>query len=247
MRCGVFDSGVGGLSVLKSLYEAHLFSDIVYYGDTARVPYGSKDRDTIIEFGKDGARFFASYDIDVLVVACNTLSAYALPAMRSISSFEIYGVIDAGIKSCINTLDTDASVLVLGTSATIASGLYERGLREASFTHIASLATPLFVPIVEEEIRDDALLDAAFSMYFRGIDTKRLEGIILGCTHFPFLEPQFRRYFGNDIRLIHSGLAIVEYLEAVGLKRGAFKNTRLSFHASSDEAKLAALADRYIL
>ncbi|ECZ5738903.1 glutamate racemase, partial [Campylobacter jejuni] len=125
MKIGVFDSGVGGLSVLKSLYEARLFDEIIYYGDTARVPYGVKDKDTIIKFCLEALEFFEQFQIDMLIIACNTASAYALDALRAKAHFPVYGVIDAGVEATIKALhDKNKEILVIATKATIKSEEY---------------------------------------------------------------------------------------------------------------------------
>ena len=151
MRVGVFDSGVGGLSVLKSLYEANLFEEIIYYGDTARVPYGVKDKETIIKFCLEALEFFKSFKIDMLIIACNTASAYALETLRARADFPIYGVIEAGVRAtCKNLEDKDKEILVIATKATINSRQYQINLEKEGFTRVKALATGLFVPMVEE-------------------------------------------------------------------------------------------------
>ncbi|MCH5337044.1 MAG: glutamate racemase, partial [Campylobacter sp.] len=153
MKVGVFDSGVGGLSVLKSLYEAKLFEEVVYYGDTARVPYGVKDKKTIIKFCLEALDFFKEFKIDMLIIACNTASAYALDILRSKANFPVYGVIDAGVEATKNKiLDKNKEILVIATKATINSKEYELRLKKEGFKNIKALATGLFVPMVEEEI-----------------------------------------------------------------------------------------------
>lgn len=122
MRVGVFDSGIGGLTVVKSILEHNLFEEVIYYGDTARVPYGSKDKNTIIRYSLEALEFFKNFDIDVLIVACNTASAYALDELRANTTIPVVGVIEAGILSLENKLsNNDSNILILGTKATISS------------------------------------------------------------------------------------------------------------------------------
>lgn len=140
MRAGVFDSGVGGLSVLKSLINAKLFEEIIYYGDTARVPYGVKDKQTIIKFSLQALDFFAPHQIDILIVACNTVSAYALDTMRNHANIPIIGVIEPGVLALKNQIaDTDSETLIIATKATIASGEYETRLRDIGFGILKAL------------------------------------------------------------------------------------------------------------
>ncbi|MIJ59426.1 glutamate racemase, partial [Salmonella enterica subsp. enterica] len=184
MKIGVFDSGVGGLSVLKSLYEARLFDEIIYYGDTARVPYGVKDKDTIIKFCLEALDFFEQFQIDMLIIACNTASAYALDALRAKAHFPVYGVIDAGVEATIKALhDKNKEILVIATKATIKSEEYQKRLLSQGYTNINALATGLFVPMVEEGIFEGDFLQSAMEYYFKNITTP--DALILACTHFP--------------------------------------------------------------
>jgi glutamate racemase len=212
MRVGVFDSGVGGLTVTKSLIEHKLFDEIIYFGDTARVPYGTKDAKTIIKYSLESLEFLKSFHIDMLIVACNTASAYALEELRKNASFEVFGVIEPGVLAAINALrDKNSSILVLGTKATIASGQYEKLLIKKGYKNIISLSPSLFVPIVEEGLFEGDVLESAVKHYFGGIK-QNPDAVILGCTHFPLIAKAIQNYFPKST-LIHSGDAIVEYLQ----------------------------------
>lgn len=237
MKIGVFDSGVGGLSVLKSLYEARLFEEVIYYGDTARVPYGVKDKDIIIKFCLEALDFFKKVQIDMLIIACNTASAYALDVLKQNANFPIYGVIDAGIEATKKALsDKNKQILVIATKATINSKEYQKRLLEQGFTRIDALATGLFVPMVEEGIFEGEILQSAMKYYFKDIQTP--DALILACTHFPLLAKSLSHYFGKKTKLIHSGDAIVEFLKQrqnLTLKKNKAK---LHFYASSDVKSL---------
>ena len=172
MKIGVFDSGVGGLSVLKSLIDARLFSEIIYYGDTARVPYGNKDKATIVRFSLEAVDFFIPHKIDMLIVACNTASAYALKEMQKIAPFSVIGVVESGILSLSNKIKNKKdSILIIATKATIKSGIYERELRKLGYENITSLQTGLFVPLVEEGIFEGELLEATMRYYFGALNS----------------------------------------------------------------------------
>lgn len=244
-KVGIFDSGIGGLSVAKSVLEARMFAQAVYYGDTARVPYGVKDRDTIVRFALECLEFFAPHNIDMLLVACNTVSAYALETMQKKASFPIVGVIEAGVKACINALDDkDSPTLIIGTKATIDSKQYEKRLREAGYTRFVSKDTGLFVPLVEEGLyrgKGEVVLDSLLHFYLdEFLDSPALgrvkpQAVILGCTHFPLISKQIGEFFGGESVLIHSGEAIVELLESnFNLRRNGFESTHIDFYASSD-------------
>jgi glutamate racemase len=244
MKAGVFDSGVGGLTVVKSLLENQIFEKIFYYGDTARVPYGTKDKNTIIRYSLEALEYFENYDIDILIVACNSASAYALSELRQVATIPVVGVINSGILAVSNkNIRKDSSILVIGTTATIDSNLYEDGLKNDGFKNICSIATPLFVPLVEEEILNGAILDATLQHYFHNLNN--IEVVILGCTHFPLLEDKISGYFNGAIT-IHSGDAIVQYLKSEYNCTKHYSDTKVEFFASSNPAKLKQVAQRWL-
>jgi len=244
MKAGVFDSGVGGLTVVKSLLENQVFEEILYYGDTARVPYGTKDKKTIIQYSLETLEYFSSKKIDILIVACNSASAYALEELKKIATIPVVGVIDSGILA-VNTKikNKKSNILVIGTTATINSNLYEHGLKEDGFENITSVATPLFVSLVEEGIFSGDILNSTLAYYFK--DLKDIDIIILGCTHFPLLEKQISGYLNNAVT-IHSGDAIVDFLKNEYKCTAKYKKTHISFFASSDLKKLEHTAYQWL-
>ncbi|MDQ7045000.1 MAG: glutamate racemase [Sulfurimonas sp.] len=245
MKVGVYDSGIGGLTVVKSLLEHRLFEEIIYYGDTARVPYGIKDKNTIIRYALETVEFFKNFELDLIIVACNTVSAYALSEMREISKCPVYGVVKAGVMATANALQNkEANILVLATKATINSKAYNDELESLKFTNIQTKATGLFVPLVEEEIFDGAIVDASFEHYFKSLHTP--DAVILGCTHFPLISPALQKYFGENTKLIHSGDAIVEYLEKVFTFDKKFRNPKMKFFASENPDALKAIAKKWL-
>ena len=245
MKVGVFDSGIGGLTVVKSLLEHQLFEEIIYYGDTARVQYGIKDKNTIIRYGLEAVEFFKNFELDLIIVACNTVSAYALDEMREISSCPIYGVVKAGAIATSNTLsDKNSNILILGTNATIKSRAYESELHSLGFENLQIKATGLFVPLVEEEIFNGEILEATFKHYFK--DIQHPDAVILGCTHFPLISDALQNYFGNEVRLIHSGDAIVEYLEKEFDFTKKFDNPTMKYFASENPDALKKIAKKWL-
>ena len=245
MKVGVFDSGIGGLSVVKSLLAHKLFEEIIYFGDTARVPYGSKDKNTIIRYGIEAVEFFKNFDIDLIIVACNTVSAYALTEMRESASCPIVGVVEAGVLATANAVTQKSSnIFIIGTKATINSKAYENGLKALGFHKLQAKATPLFVPLVEEEIFEGAILNAVLEHYFK--DVKTPDALILGCTHFPLIEEQIRDYFKEKTMLIHSGDAIVEYLKKKFCLEEKYEDTKLKFFASENPEALRKTAQRWL-
>ncbi|HIC79195.1 MAG TPA: glutamate racemase [Sulfurovum sp.] len=245
MKIGVFDSGAGGLSVVKSLLSHNLFDEIIYYGDTARVPYGPKDKNTIIRYSLEALEFFNNFDIDLLITACNTVSAYALEEMNSQSHYPVLGVIEAGVLAVENSpLNRDDTILIIATRATITSKRYENRLEALGYSNIISLQTGLFVPLVEEGIFRGEILDATMRHYFS--DIKKPQAIILGCTHFPLIGESLQNYFDNRPVLIHSGEAIVEYLEAKYKLVSKSKEAELKIFASDNVAGLRKIAEMWL-
>jgi len=245
VKVGVFDSGIGGLTVVKSLLEHQLFEEIIYFGDTARVPYGIKDKNTIIRYATEAVEFFKNFKLDMIIVACNSVSAYALDEMRESSSCPVIGVVEAGVLATSNALsDKNSNILILGTKATVNSKAYETGLNSLGFNNLQAKATGLFVPLVEEEIYSGEILEATFRHYFSNI--KHPNAVILGCTHFPLISDALTNYFGNDTILIHSGDAIVEYLENEFTFAQRYESPQLKFFASENPEALRKIAKKWL-
>lgn len=245
MKVGVFDSGIGGLTVVKSLLRDNLFEEIVYFGDTARVPYGIKDKTTIIRYAIEAVEFFKNFKLDLIIVACNTVSAHALNEMREASECPVIGVVEAGILATANALkNKNANILILGTKATISSKAYEIGLSGEGFNNLQAKATGLFVPLVEEEIYDGEILEATLKHYFKDISNPN--AIILGCTHFPLISNALQNYFSKETILIHSGDAIVEYLEKNFDFSVKYNKTKLEFFASENPEALKTVGKKWL-
>jgi glutamate racemase len=243
MKCGIFDSGIGGLSVASSILKAKLFDEIIYYGDTARVPYGNKNESTIIRYSLEAMEFLKNFNIDFLVVACNTASATAMDELKKEAHFPVVGVIEAGVRAVENE-DKESNILLIGTKRTIQSKKYEKLLKEKGFKNIISIATPLFVPLVEEGITDGKIVSDIFELYFKNIDKKKIDIVILGCTHYPFLSNSLQKYFPNA-KLIHSGQAIVKLLKNE-YNLTPKKSTSINLLASDDPQGLRLKAKEWL-
>lgn len=245
MKVGVFDSGIGGLSVVGSLLKAGLFEEIIYFGDTARVPYGIKDKNTIIRYSIEAVEFFKNFDLDLIITACNTVSAYALPEMREAAHCPVVGVVQSGVLAVADTLACkESNILVLGTKATIASGAYEKELHALGFMNIQTKATGLFVPLVEEQIYSKEVLDATFRYYFK--DICEPDAVILGCTHFPLILRELKSYFKEGTVFIHSGDAIVSYLKREFDFSKTYTHPTLKFFASENPDGLKQIAREWL-
>jgi len=245
VKIGVFDSGAGGLSVVKSLIESRFFDEIIYYGDTARVPYGIKDKNTIIRYSLEALEFFNNFDIDLLITACNTVSAYALDEMNQRSNYPVVGVIDSGVLALQNrNIRKDEPILIIATRATINSNRYQYALQTLGYKNITAIQTGLFVPLVEEGLFDGEIIEATMRYYFKDITIPK--AIILGCTHFPLISNSLKRYFHQYPTLIHSGEAIVEYLKKHYNPSQIQNETKLKIFASDNVSGLREIATKWL-
>lgn len=245
MKLGIFDSGTGGLSILKNILQAQIFEEIIYYGDTARLPYGTKHPSSIIAFSLQALDFFKQHQIDILVIACNTASAYALKSMQEKSAIPIIGVIQSGIKALQNKIpNRNSKILILATKATIQSQEYQKQLQNLGYFQLTPIAPSLFVPLVEENIFEGELLKAVMDFYFKDIHFTP-DAIILGCTHFPLIANAIATYFDNKSILIHSGETIIQSIQEV-IEVSKTPNTKLHFFASSDVEGLKQTAQNWL-
>ena len=245
-KIGVFDSGAGGLSVLKNLIESRNFQEIIYYGDTARVPYGIKSQETIQQYSLEALEFFKPFTLDLLIVACNTASAYGLAAMQAAARHPVIGVIEPGILALQNAItDKNKKILILGTKATISSNLYSKLLQERGYYNTFGLATSLFVSLVEEGIFEGEILHATITHYFKQYPSTP-DAIILGCTHFPLIANALANFYPNKPLLIHSGEAIMEYLRNFYSLECFTAPPKVSFYASDAVENLQNIANLWL-
>jgi glutamate racemase len=188
--------------------------------------------------------FFRNFDIEMLIVACNSVSAYALNELKESSKIPIYGVINAGVEACKSRIDDkNARILILGTKATIKSNRYQSLLNSDGYTNINSISPSLFVPLVEEGIVDEELTDRVMEHYFKDIQSP--DAIILGCTHYPFLKKRLQSYF-PDAKLIHSGDAIIELLKHEYDFKESYKSCKIDFFASDNPTSLRQKAKEWL-
>ena len=201
---GVFDSGIGGLTVVKALRELLPNERISYLGDTARVPYGGKSASTVQRYSLEMAEMLADENAKVIVVACNTASSVALTQLQQHFSRPVIGVIRPGAEAAISAT-RNRHIGVIGTRATIKSGAYEKALRELDpHVRVTSRACPLLVPLIEEGWLQDELTDKAIARYIEPLMRENVDTLVLGCTHYPLLAPAIGRAFGSAITLVDS-------------------------------------------
>ncbi len=211
---GVFDSGIGGLTVYKCLKERMPNEKVVYLGDTARLPYGSKSAETIIKFSEENARFLLQKDVKIIVVACNSSSSYAIPTLQNSLDIPVIGVIDAGSEAAIK--NSQKKIGVIGTTATISSGAYTKTILEKQpGIEIISKACPLFVPLVEEGWIDHRVTRMVIEEYLMPLKEQGIDTLVLGCTHYPVLKEAIADVIGNEITLIDSGITTADWVYVI--------------------------------
>ncbi len=235
---GVFDSGLGGLTVLKALRARLPAEDLIYFGDTARVPYGPKSKTAVTRYSLEVAGFLASMGIKLLVVACNTSSARSIKEIKKKLKVPILGVIEPGARGAA-AATRSGRVGIIATEGTIASGAYVRALKaRRKRVRTASVACPLFVPLVEEGLWAHPATTLIARRYLAPLKRMGIDALILGCTHYPLLKGTLRRVMGPRVRLIDSAeetaLEAARRLETLGLTRppGKRRRGRLRFFVS---------------
>jgi len=219
---GIFDSGVGGLTVVHQLIAALPHEHLIYLGDTARYPYGTKSAEVVTRYTFENARFLLDKGVKLLVVACNTMSAVALDALRTQTEVPIVGVIEPGARAAV-AATRNRKVGVIGTDATIASGSYTRALRALEpGIEIYTRACPLFVHLAEEGWVDNEIAEKAVAMYLASLRQSRIDTLVLGCTHYPLLAATIAAYLGPEVQLVDSATEtareVAARLDAHGLR-----------------------------
>lgn len=229
---GVFDSGVGGLTVAREIMRQMPEERIIYFGDTARVPYGSKSRETVIRYSQQIIRFLKAQEVKAIVIACNTASAYALETIQKDMDIPIVGVINAGARTAVQATH-NGKIGVIGTVGTIGSGIYTEVMTQMrQDIKVFGKACPLFVPLVEEGLFHDSVTDEIASRYLSSLKEKYIDTLVLGCTHYPLLRSTMARVMGEEVTLVNPA-----YETAVELK-GLLKEQHLEYNEHSDKNAL---------
>lgn len=201
---GVFDSGIGGLTVVHELMRQLPGESIIYFGDTARVPYGPKSPETVRRYSREITSFLIDEGVKSIVVACNTATAHALPMLREAIAMPVIGVVEPGARAAVGATRS-SRIGVIGTVGTINSGAYERAIRALSpQATITARACPLFVPLVEEGWLDHDATRLIAAEYLGPMRDAGIDTLVLGCTHYPLLKPMLARELGGEVRLIDS-------------------------------------------
>lgn len=211
---GVFDSGLGGLTCVKELMEIMPYEPIVYFGDTGRVPYGSKSNETIIKYVKSDIKFLETFDLKMMVVACGTASSIALPAIKDELAVPTFGVVDAAALAAVCATKNN-KIGIIGTAGSIRSKAYETRIKEKNHQiETTAVACPLFVPLVEEGHTKGKVAELVAEEYLKDIKAAGVDTLILGCTHYPLLKETIGSIMGEGVTLIDPGKVTAGYVKA---------------------------------
>ncbi|MGQ9570700.1 MAG: glutamate racemase [Thermodesulfovibrionales bacterium] len=247
---GVFDSGIGGLTVLKEIIKEMPNESTIYLGDTARVPYGIRSPDIVTRYSLENTHFLSSKDIKLLVVACNTASSVSLEIIKRNISAPVVGVIEPGSKAAVRTT-RNKKVGVIGTEATIRSSSYAKSIK--SFDEdieVFHLACPLFVPIVEEGWIEGEIATMIAEKYLKDIKDKGIDTLVLGCTHYPLLKGVISKVMGDNVTLIDSAIGVAkeikEILETSDLKNEGGGNRLMEFYVTDSPERFIKVGERFL-
>ncbi|MBW7887689.1 MAG: glutamate racemase [Bacteroidetes bacterium] len=247
---GVFDSGIGGLTVVRALLERLPNENIVYFGDTARVPYGSKSEQVVREYTLDDTDFLLSKDVKMIVVACNTVSAVALDVVQKRANLPVTGVIIPGAEAAVKASKSNR-IGVIGTVGTINSNAYKNELLHLNVqAHVASKACPLLVPLVEEGWMDHKSTETIAQVYLFPLLTEKIDTLILGCTHYPLLKNTISKVTKGAVTLIDSGEATAATVESMldqfHLRNTSQQKPNVQFFVSDAPEKFTAVGEIFL-
>ena len=246
---GIFDSGIGGLTVLREIHRLLPHEELVYLGDTARVPYGSKSKETVLRYTKNNIRFLEEQGVKLVVVACNTASAYALPDLVDHKNPPVVGVIEGGVEAAIKV--SSGRIGVIGTEATINSNVYQSAIvKTMPEGEVMARACPMFVPLVEEGWVDNQIALAVAKEYLSDFKGK-VDSLVLGCTHYPLLKGIIGQVLGEGTRLIDSAeetaRLVSRKLDELGLGRQpGGRRAAVRFYVTDSPARSMLIARRMV-
>lgn len=247
---GIFDSGLGGLTVLKEIVKALPQEDTIYLGDTARVPYGTKSPETVTRYAREITSFLVSKDIKLLVVACNTASAVSLEALKEHFNIPIVGVIEPGARRAVSVTKS-GKVGVIGTEGTIKSGAYTKAIKRLSpQVEVLTRACPLFVPLAEEGWVDNEIARLTAESYLSGLRSEGVDTLVLGCTHYPLLKKVIGETVGSAVRLVDSAeetaRMVTEILRNEGLLRPVSEKGNHHYYVTDVPAGFIRVGNRFL-
>ena len=247
---GVFDSGIGGLTVLKEIVKEMPSEGTIYLGDTARVPYGIRSPETVIRYSLENTRFLFSKDIKFLVVACNTASSVSLDKIKSVVPIPVIGVIEPGAKAAVKAT-RNRKIGIIGTEATVRSDSYARLIKTIDRDiEVSGLPCPLFVPLVEEGWTDGEITALIAEKYLKEIKNKDIDTLVLGCTHYPLLKKVISQVMGEGVSLIDSAVEVAKevrtMLETSGLNREQEAKPPREFYVTDSPDRFTQVGERFL-
>ena len=247
---GFFDSGIGGLTVVKAVTRLMPNENIVYFGDTARVPYGSKSNDTVVEYSIQAANFLLRKNIKLLVVACNTASSVALNELRKFLTVPVIGMIEPGAKMALSE-SKNKRIGVIGTRATINNKAYAHELKRLNpKAKVFEEACPLFVPLAEEGWLDHKATELIAKTYLSEMKENKIDSLILGCTHYPILADIIQKVVGKSVKLVDSGTPaarlVEDHLNGRGLRNQSVHHGQSEFYVSDVPTKFREIAEIFL-
>jgi glutamate racemase len=247
---GIFDSGIGGLTVVKKIFENLPNENIIYFGDTARVPYGSKSNQTVVEYSIQNTKFLLKKNVKMVVVACNTASSVALDVLRNEFNVPIIGMIEPGSKTALNNTKNN-HIGVIGTNATINNKAYSHRLKKLNNKiKVYESACPLFVPLAEEGWTNHKAAQLIANEYLKKFKEHEIDTLILGCTHYPILNDIIQKSVGKKVKLIDSGtsaaIEVNNLLEALDLRNDSKRKGNHQFYVSDVPRKFQEVAERFL-
>lgn len=250
---GVFDSGVGGLTVAREIMRQIPNEKIIYFGDTARVPYGSKSKETVTRFSRQIVRFLQTFSVKTIVVACNTASAYALDELEKETDIPVIGVVKPGAKTAAN-VTKNGKIGVIATEATIGSRIYSKYIKELNReVTIYGKACPLFVPLVEEGLWQDPVTDEIARRYLTELIDIDIDTLILGCTHYPLIRSTLGRIMGERVTLVNPAYETARELKTLLQEKGILReeppglgSNQYQFYVSDGAEKFKHFANSII-
>lgn len=247
---GIFDSGVGGLTVAKAIRQRLPHEDLIYLGDTARVPYGNKSKETVIRYAREDCQFLLDRGVKAIVVACNTASAFALEVLQEELEVPLIGVIQPGVSAALQTTRSQ-KVGIIGTAGTIGSGAYQKRIKEkCPDIELITEATPLLVPLIEENWLEEEATRLVLLRYLRPFLEVKVDTLVLACTHYPLLKPVLQKVVGDEVSLVDSAstcaLSVENLLREKKIEKGNEEEGKTQINLTDLPAHFKEMAVRFL-
>lgn len=247
---GIFDSGVGGLTVVGEIWKCLPAENIIYFGDTARVPYGTKSKETVTKFSVENVEFLMTHDVKLILIACNTASSLSLEFLKKCFRVPMIGVIGPGAREAVSTT-RNGRIGVIGTNATISSGAYEAAVNRIDRKlKVYTASCPLFVPLAEEGWIDKKVAQDIARIYLNPLKAKKIDTLVLGCTHYPLLKNVIKKVMGPKVSLIDSAMEVAkeakELLDASGSLNKSQSSGSHKFFSSDEPSRFIKMGEHFL-